>query len=278
MALMMFLVIILGCEKKELSDWDGEFDISIMSFNIKFDTEEDGYNRWDNRKEACLEMLKDKKPLIFGVQEALHHQVRFLDSNLPDYSYVGVGRDDGHSSGEYSAIYYSNQRFELIKNGNFWLSETPDFPSLGWDANNIRIVSWAHLNDLELKKQIFVFNTHFDHLGKKARRESAKLLVSKVEEIVSGEVPVFLTGDFNALIGNSIMEPIIESYFSARRFAEQTDDNKSYNAWGKWYLNRNIDYIFFRNSKALSFKTIIDGYGVPYLSDHYPIIGHFNIN
>jgi len=269
------LALLLGCEQGELPDWEGQYDISIMSFNIRYDTEEDGENKWDNRKHACLDMLTENSPSIFGIQEGLHNQVRFLDDSLPAYNYVGVGRDDGHSAGEYSAIYYLSERFDLIETGNFWLSETPDVPSLGWDANNIRIVTWVHLEDVFAGKSLFVFNTHFDHKGKTAREESAILLVDRIQEIAGNDLPVFITGDFNALIGNSILEPIIEEFLSARRFAERSDNNNSFNAWGRGYLNRNIDYIFYRNSKALSFKTVTKDYGVPYISDHYPIISHF---
>jgi endonuclease/exonuclease/phosphatase family metal-dependent hydrolase len=248
-----------------------------MSFNLRFDTSEDGENQWSNRKLACVKMLQETKPSIFGIQEGLNHQVTYLDENFSDYDYVGVGRDDGYTSGEYSAIFYQKSKFDLVDDGNFWLSQTPDYPSLGWDANNIRIVTWAQLKYKEKDKTIFVFNTHFDHLGKTAQKESAKLLLSKINEIAGDEHPTFITGDFNVLIGNSALKPIIKKYYSARRFADRSDNNKSFNAWGRWYLDRNIDYIFYKNIYSLSFKTVNDDYGVPYISDHYPIISHFKL-
>lgn len=272
---ILHIAFLPGCGQAELSNWEGAFDISIMSFNIRYDTEDDGENKWENRKQACLDMLNETKPTIFGIQEGLYNQVTFFNDSLPSYNYVGVGRDDGHSGGEYSAIYYLSERFELLESGNFWLSESPEVPSLGWDANNIRIVTWVHLEDVYKEKSLFVFNTHFDHKGKIAREESAKLLVKRIEEIAGSDAPVFITGDFNVLIDNSILEPIIETYFSARRFAERSDTVHSFNAWGRGYLNRNIDFIFFREARAVSFKTVIKDYGVPYISDHYPIISHF---
>lgn len=265
-----------SCSKKTPFRWTADYDVSVMSFNIRYDTEEDGENRWANRKEACLNLFKETNPSIVGIQEGLHHQVNFLDDNLPQYDFVGVGRDDGHSSGEYAAIYYLAEDFELLESNTFWLSETPDVPSLGWDANNIRIVTWAHLRDIEHDKSIFVFNTHFDHKGKTARKESAKLMVQKIKEIAEENAPIFITGDFNAWISNSLLDPITSEYFSARRFANYTDNKKSFNLWGKWYANWNVDYIFYENADALAFRTVTEDYGVPYISDHYPLITHFN--
>ncbi len=278
----LLLTVILAatlasCAPHEVDDYTGDYNLSVMSFNIRFDTEEDGDNQWDNRKEACIKMLKEEEPTIFGVQEALHNQVNYFKENLPNYDYVGVGRDDGHSSGEYAAIFYEIDKFEAVEVGNFWLSETPEYPSLGWDANNIRIVSWVKLLDKTSLKDIFVFNTHFDHLGKTAQLESSKLLVNKISEITKGaNVPIFVCGDFNMLIGNSRMKPIIENLYCARRFAAKTDNYESYNAWGLGILSRNIDFIFYDNAYPQSFKTISKDYGVPYISDHYPIISHFN--
>ncbi len=270
----LFLSTLFGCKIGELPSWENEFTFSIMSFNLRFDTVEDGENQWDNRKEACLDLLRDKAPNIFGIQEGLHSQVTFLEDNLTDYDYVGVGRDDGHSAGEYSAIYYQRLRFELLEAGNFWLSETPDEPSLGWDANNIRIVSWAALKDREFNENVYVFNTHFDHKGKTAREESAKLIVEKMAEIVPSGAKVFLIGDFNVLSGNSALKPILEQYEDAREYSAK-NQSKSYNGWGRWYLNRDIDYVFYRNAEAMSFQTVAEDYGVPFISDHYPIIGYF---
>jgi endonuclease/exonuclease/phosphatase family metal-dependent hydrolase len=278
--LIFSIFFFINCKPVELPSYKGDFDLSAMSFNLRYDTEEDGSNKWNNRKEACIKMLANTQPCILGIQEGLHHQVTYIKENLPQYNYVGVGRDDGYSAGEYSAIFYSTQRFELIKTGNFWLSETPNTPSKGWDANNIRIVTWVKLKDASKNKVIYVFNTHFDHKGKIAQKQSSLLLTKQIKQIVDDiEAPIFIMGDFNLLIGNNSLKPIIKEYYSARRFALRTDNNKSFNAWGKFYLlNRNIDYIFFKNANALSFKTIVKKYGVPYISDHYPIISHFNYN
>ena len=242
-----------------------------------YDEPTDGENQRTNRKEAVVDMFKETQANIISIQEGLHHQLNYLDENLSNYKYVGVGRDDGHSSGEYAAIFYKTDCFELLKSGNFWLSETPQTPSLGWDANNIRIVTWLKLKDLERNKTIYVFNTHFDHIGKIAQEKSSQLLIRKIDELTEKDAPIFITGDFNMLIGNSSLSAITRNFFSAQRFANKSDDTKSHNAFGRWYLNRNIDFIFYKNASALSYKTIVKNYGVPYISDHYPIISHFNL-
>lgn len=273
----IFLLLFTWSCKKEPFKWTSEYDISVMSFNIRYDTEEDGVHKWSNRKEAIIKMWQATSPSIVGIQEGLQHQVDFLDKNLPAYEYVGVGRDDGHNAGEYAAIYYRSDDFQLLESNTFWLSETPDVPSRGWDANNIRIATWAHFKDLQHDRTFYVFNTHFDHKGAKARLESAKLLVEKAKEIVPDDnIPVFLIGDFNAWISNDLFEPINNEYLDARRFAAHTDHKKSFNLWGKWYANWSVDYIFYKHAEALAFRTVIENYDVPYISDHYPVITHFN--
>lgn len=273
---LCLLLIISGCEPTEIEDYNGNADLTVMSFNLRYDESADRENQWGNRKEAVLMMINEIQPRIIGIQEGLHNQVRYLDDNLSNYHFVGVGRDDGHSSGEYAAIFYDTNYFEVLDNDNFWLSETPETPSLGWDANNIRICTWAKLKDITENKIIYIFNTHFDHKGKTSQQQSSELLVQKIQEIVEADAPVFITGDFNMLIGNKRLEPITGNYFAANHFAEISDDNKSFNAWGRGILSRNIDFIFYQNAQALAYKTLVKDYGVPYISDHYPIISHFN--
>lgn len=277
LTLLLFTLVLAGCEQGELSDYKADYDMSVMSFNLRYDEPADKENQWDNRKAACIEMIEDKQPMVLGIQEGLYNQVRYLDENLSDYSYVGVGRDDGYSGGEYAAIFYDSDLLTLQQSGNFWLSETPEYPSIGWDANNIRIVTWAKFKDVQNNQSIYVFNTHFDHKGRTAQEKSSQLLVSKILEIVDeATVPIFITGDFNMLVGNSRLSSIIENYFSARRFAFRSDNIPSYNAWGIEIFNRNIDFVFYQHVAALSFKTVTADYGVDYISDHYPIIAHFD--
>ncbi len=274
--IILLLLLIVRFIPFEIDDYQGQSDLSTISFNLRYDEPDDGNNNWENRKEACIAMLKKEQPKVFGIQEGLHHQVMYLNDNLPNYNFVGVGRDDGDSSGEYAAIFYDINRFELLDNGNFWLSETPDVPSLGWDASNIRICTWVKLKDIKKNIDIYVFNTHFDHKGKTAQEKSSELIVSKIKEIGDEKSPVFISGDFNLLIKSSRIEPLTTNYFSAKHSAKITDNNGSFNGFGLRIPRPNIDFIFYENAQCLAYKTLLGDYGVPYISDHYPILSHFN--
>jgi endonuclease/exonuclease/phosphatase family metal-dependent hydrolase len=272
-----FLIVILlfSCSKELAVNWNKDYDISVMSFNLRYDNEEDGNNKWSNRKEACIKMIKETKPSVFGIQEGLSHQVEYLSENLNEYNYYGGGRDDGETRGEFNSIFYLKDKYEVQDSLLFWLSETPETPSYGWDAACRRVVTCLKLKDKVSKKICYIFNTHFDHEGEKAQKESAKLLIKRIEKFAELSKPIVITGDFNLLINNSSLKPIIDNYFSAKRFAEKSDNIDSFNFYGKWFLTWNIDFIFYNNLRALSYKTIADDYGVEYISDHYPIITHF---
>ena len=173
-------------------------ELNVMTFNIRYNTKNDSLNAWPYRKDNAASQIKFHNVHILGVQEALHEQIMDLRQSLTKHKYTGVGRDDGKTKGEYSAIFYDTTRLKLIESSTFWLSLTPEVPgSKGWDANITRIVTWAKFRDLSDKKTFFVFNTHFDHIGQEARRESAKLIKQKVKDI-AGTLPVIITGDFNA--------------------------------------------------------------------------------
>ncbi len=256
-----------------------DIELDVMSFNLRYDNPDDNENKWDNRKVACITMLEETSPSIIGTQEGLEHQIEFLEDNLPEYNYVGVGRDNGQTAGEFAAIFYKTEVFEVIKEGTFWLSETPDIPSIGWDAALERIVTWVHLQEKKTKKSVYTFNTHFDHEGEEARINSAKLMVGKVNEIVQDTTSaVFLTGDFNGILIQSMFEPILEEYQSAQQSASVTDDIKSFNGFGGGGFAGliSIDFVFHKeNIEVLKFETINKDYGVPYISDHYPIVAKF---
>lgn len=169
------------------------------TFNIRLKTpvdDEKGWG-WDVRRDRVANYVKKKHLDIVGMQEVLHAQLEDLLERLPEYDYVGVGRTDGKTTGEYSPIFFLKEKFEVLEKGNFWLSETPDVPgSVGWDAALERIASYAKLKDKRTGKVFMAVNTHFDHVGVKARRESARLIMRKIDEIV-GERPAIVTGDFN---------------------------------------------------------------------------------
>lgn len=184
--------------------------LQVMSFNIRLNTAYDSLNAWPYRKDKVASQILFHKVDLLGVQEALHDQMLDLQQRLPQYKYVGGGRDDGKTKGEYSAIFYDTTKLQLLSNDMFWLSETTTVAgSKGWDAAITRIVTWAKFKDKRSKKIFFAFNTHFDHMGKIARRESAKLVLQKVKEI-AGSTPAVITGDFNAEPTDEPIQVIID--------------------------------------------------------------------
>ena len=251
-------------------------EIKVISYNIRLNTKSDGDNCWDNRKHASINMINEEKPTIFGVQEALPEQVQYLVENLPEYGYIGVGRDDGKKKGEHMAIFYLKEEVELLDGGTFWLSETPDKPSKGWDAACFRSCTWTKLK-MKTNGQIFAYlNTHLDHVGNVARKEGLALIMKRAQEIVEDDMPVILTADFNAVTSSPIFEPLNGVMKDAREVAPETDRRATLNCYqpenedkAEWI----IDHIFFRGAEAKSFKVLRNkDYGAPYISDHYPVV------
>ena len=251
-------------------------DIKVISYNVRVNNEGDGENKWDLRKHASIAMIRDEKPTIFGLQEAKPEQMQYLVENQPEYGYIGVGREDGVSSGEHMTIFYLKDQVELLDGGTFWLSETPEEPSMGWDAACKRSCTWTKLRMKDTGKEFAYINTHLDHVGKVAQREGLALIVERFAEIVPVGMPAFLTADFNALTTDPIFEPLKAAMLDAREVAPETDRRATFNAWqagGEDNQNRVIDHIFFRGAEAHTFKVLRDkDYGAPFISDHYPVV------
>lgn len=170
--------------------------LRVASYNLRYDNPGDSLNAWKYRKETVAGLIKFHDFEIFGAQEVLHHQAEELSAALEGYSYVGVGRDDGKKAGELSPVFYREDKFKLLESGTFWLSEITDRPNTGWDAALPRICTWGEFEDRDTGFRFYLFNTHFDHIGIQARKESAALIMKKISEI-AGNAPVILTGDFN---------------------------------------------------------------------------------
>lgn len=266
------MLICGGCGSREK-----DVEIKYISYNIRYANASDGDNAWDIRKPATKEMIEREQPDVFGLQEALIGQLQYIDSNFPQYSRVGVGRDDGKAAGEFMAVYYRNDKFKLLENGNFWLSETPDQCSMGWDAACKRIVTWAKLKDLDSKKVFYVFNTHLDHVGEVAREQSILLIVKKIDEIVKKDkAPVFLSGDFNSNVSSPIFDPLKNIMKDSRAILPESEWIPTYNSFGNGGDSM-IDYIFYKNAEVQDFKTLNGDYGKPYISDHYPVMATFKM-
>lgn len=251
--------------------------ISVLSFNIRYDNPNDGSNNWESRKEGVVSLIEKINPDLIGIQEALYNQIVFLDENLKDLNYTGVGRDDGIKEGEFSAVFYNKNKFDLLESNTFWLSDNPGKPGIAWGACCNRIVTWAKFK-IKSKEDIFYhFNTHFDHQSKNARVNSSKLLAGKISEIAS-DLPVVITGDFNCTSNSEEFQLLIES-LSLINTRDLFEDNLSqnhdftFNGFGNFHDKIVIDHIIINNKfSADSYKIIYDKFNNKYISDHYPVL------
>ncbi|MBT3523530.1 endonuclease/exonuclease/phosphatase family protein [Flavobacteriaceae bacterium] len=250
-------------------------EIKVISYNVRYNNPNDGKDIWENRRSTIVNLIKNENPDFLGLQEVNHAQLLFLNSNLSNYSFVGVGRDDGKTKGEYSPIFYNNNLFDLIKSDTFWLSSTPDKISVGWDASMERICTYAVFKSKTNKKNIWVFNTHFDHIGMEAREKSADLIISVINKLTEPEDYVVLTGDFNLLDDSKPIMNLQSNFNDTNKNLEKTD--KSYGTFNNFKLNfvskSRIDYVFEKNFKLINSRHIIvktpEG---RWASDHHPIL------
>lgn len=249
--------------------------ITIATYNIRYNTKNDGINAWPNRKEEVKALIRFHEFDIFGTQEALRDQLDGI-AELPEFAFFGAGRDDGQQAGEHSAIFYKKDRFEILKSGNFWLSETPDKPGKGWDATCCnRICSWAHFRDKTTKKKFYFFSVHFDHQGVKARQESGKLMVQKIKEIAKDE-PVVLVGDLNSTPETEQVKAI-ETILSDSYKATAQPPYGPVGTFNSFKfdapMKNRIDYIFVKKGvDVLKYGVLTDAKDQRYPSDHQPVV------
>lgn len=268
---------------------EGDLPIRVMTFNIRFDNPDDEQDAWPHRKDFVASMFRFHRNDIVGTQEGRHHQIVELDELLPEFEWVGIGRDAGDERGEFCAIYYRADRFDLIEQDTFWLSESPDEPgSMGWDTAITRITTWARLYDKKNNRNVIVFNAHFDHIGTVARRESSKLILQKIDEIAEGD-PVILIGDFNTtedddpykVITRSDYdpaEPVLYDGFYHSKYSHH-GPSSTWNGFRSIVPNRRIDYIFVDSNLTVEQHAILadirDG---RYPSDHLPVVADIVFN
>lgn len=265
---IIFSALLLLCSCSKPAD-----ELKIISFNIRYNSYEniDGENGWPNRKAAVVKMIQEERPAAIGLQEALIDQLQYLDSCLPEYRRIGVGRDDGKEAGEFMAIYYDTTRLSIRLDlcATLWLSESPWEPSKGWDAACYRTVTCAFLTDKKSGQSFCYHNTHLDHMGSVARAESAKYLAELTDD--SEGFPVILGGDMNSSIDDTIFNAFYNVGLQpAREMTDSTSHAITYSGYGK-EEGKVIDHFFVKDVKVVSFRTLDGDYGVPYISDHYPI-------
>ena len=269
-------------------------DLRGMSYNIRYNTVADGESAWPNRRDALASQVRFNRPEIGGLQEVLAGQLRDLEQRLPEYTFVGVGRDDGAEAGEFSPVFFDGNRFTMLDGGTFWLSETPEVPgSVGWDASLPRIVTWVQLADSVSGRTVIFFNTHFDHQGQVAREQSAILMRQRIADLAGPDALFVITGDFNVTPDNpayaSMTEGALpipvddalgktmtphhgpeETYFG---FTVTCDRATPPLLGGSTVTPRRIDYIFV--APALQVRrhaTLTGSRDGRYLSDHQAVL------
>lgn len=249
---------------------------TLMTFNIRLNHPGDRENSWENRKEEVAEMIRFYQPGILGIQEGLPDQVYYLDSLLPAWTFIGIGRDGAGTYSESVAVFYDTTRFELIEGGTFWLSETPGKVSLGWDAAFRRISTWGAFRNRKTSDTLWLFNCHFDHRGEQARQHAAELMLKKLDDLKLEDKPVVIMGDFNATpaeVPIQIMKEGMDEGFEISRIPPWGPPG-TYNDFDNCSpVTRRIDYIFTRNIRVLTYRHTDDrrDNGLC-LSDHYPVM------
>ena len=249
---------------------------TIVSYNIRYDNNWDIENSWEIRRNNIIQMLIKYYPSIIGIQEGLLNQVQYIDSSLINYDFVGVGRDDGKNKGEFCAIYFDTTRYVLLKNSTFWLSETPDTISVGWDAALERICTYGLFKDRITKKEFWVFNTHFDHMGSIAREKSSGLILKRIKKINRQSLPVILMGDFNSIPNSPPVKEIITELSDALQISKEKlhGPRGTFNGFNEDLpIEKRIDYIFTKKLKVLSYRHINDRLeNNRHISDHLPVM------
>ncbi|MBL4678190.1 MAG: endonuclease/exonuclease/phosphatase family protein [Mucilaginibacter sp.] len=251
------------------------------TFNLRYDNPKDEGNLWVNRAPVASALIRFHEFDIIGTQEGLENQLEDLAKALPGYERYGVGRDDGKNGGEHSAIFFKKDRFQILKKGDFWLSETPEKPGLGWDATCCnRICSWVYLLDKQSKKKFYFFNAHFDHQGKIAREETGKLILKKMNEIAGKENAIF-TGDLNGDHESTWYQRLATSGYLTDTYSLAKTPyifNASFDSFGK-ALDKDgiIDHVFVTGKPQVKrWGILTDTYRGKFPSDHFPVLTEFS--
>lgn len=250
--------------------------IGAMTYNIRYDNPNDGENRWEARKGFLTGQIKFHAPDMFGIQEGLAHQVDYINEELTDYKYVGVGRDDGKRQGEFSAIFFNTRKFKVIKSSTFWLSDTPEKISVGWDAAMERICTYALLESLETRQKIWVLNTHFDHVGKEARKNSATLIYKRLKKLNTDNYPALLMGDLNLEPDSAPIQYLSQNLNDSKMVSTDVvfGPEGTYNGFKfDQPITRRIDYIFTSKTgiEVIKYAVLSDSKNMRYPSDHLAV-------
>lgn len=282
--LILPFIAVSSCEVKNQTDASAKFN--AMTFNVRYDNPADSMDNWQYRKERVANSILFYDVDILGTQEVLHNQMEDLKQLLPGYESVGVGREDGKEKGEYSALFYKKDRFSVLDSGYFWLSETPEVAgSKGWDGACERIASWAKLKDKKSGKEILTLNTHLDHVGVIARKESISLILNRLAELAHG-LPIILMGDFNAKPESDVIQQITDTSNHMHLIDSRSvspivyGPSWTFHNFGKIPYEKRplIDYVFVsKDVEVLKHGILAETENDGFLSDHTPILVNVEI-
>jgi endonuclease/exonuclease/phosphatase family metal-dependent hydrolase len=276
LTLIMFAQLGVAAEQGAVSS-SAASSVNVLSFNIRYNNPDDGEHAWPNRKGMVASVVRFHAADLIGMQEVLRSQIDDLTVLLPNYSWYGVGRNDGKNSGEFSPIFYRRDRFQLLDSGEFWLSENPDqIGSKSWDAALPRIATWVKFRDRESKQEFIHLNTHFDHRGEVARTRSAELILDQLK-ILSGNMPVVVTGDFN-VPPESAAYVTMTSMLVDSKLESVSEPHGPEGTFGGFTVKvgdtgDRIDYVFVaEGTKVLRYAALSDQWDGRYPSDHLPVL------
>lgn len=276
----LFVLTLVFCSFQYNDKNDKNIKVTWGTFNIRYDNPNDGLNNWKYRTDSVAAYILNKNFDVIGLQEVLHNQLSDLKNRMPEYTAVGVGREDGKTKGEYAPIFFRHDKFQLIDSNTLWLSQYPDSAGfIGWDGACTRIATWAKLKDVKTGKVFMAVNTHFDHVGVEARKNSALLIIEKIKEIVGSE-PAILTGDFNVSDKSEAYSTITGNEFLLLDAYKICDDRRgpsyTFHDFGRIPLEKRekIDFIFVTPNINVIETEILQNPETKtgFLSDHNPHI------
>ncbi|TMM29570.1 endonuclease/exonuclease/phosphatase family protein [Polaribacter aestuariivivens] len=276
--LIIALIFLASCNSNKQ-----QTELKVMTYNIRLDVKSDAENQWANRKDFLLSQIKFYEPTVFGTQEGRPNQIEDLTNGLKNYNYIGHGRD-GANKGEYSAIFYDKTKVKFSNVNTFWLSETPEKMSLGWDASYPRICTYGLMTVLNSDEKIWVFNTHLDHKGAEAQLKGMELIETEIKKVNTQNYPVILTGDFNVEPNSKLISKLKANFNDTKELANTNvfGSDGTFNGF-KFHepITRRIDYIMISKNANLEIKkyaVLTDSKDLKYPSDHFPVFVQIQLN
>ena len=266
--------MLASCASKETES------LKVMTYNIRLDVASDGENAWAKRKDFLISQINFYEPTVFGVQEARPNQMLDINSNLTNYSFIGQGRD-GENIGEFSAIFYDSTKVSFTNENTFWLSETPEKISKGWDAAYPRICTYGLMSVLNSDEKIWVFNTHLDHKGNEAQLNGIQLIEAEIKKVNTKNYPVILMGDFNVTPESELISNLKINFNDAKELAGANAFGQQGTFNGFKFqdsIKNRIDYIFISKKANINLKkygVLSDSKDLKYPSDHFPVFVEF---